>query len=620
MKKISILILFSCFSLWTAAQSISGNFNSAASSEALGYGNVDIYQGDKLVASVLTDRMGNFNVALLDTGTYVCVLNYAGFEPLKRTIHVTGDEKADFKAKEDLARMKELEARKKSAERSSRFVEESEKIHDGRGMGSPSPKMASTKYASDVDYSKSKRMPTGKSNVLTAGEINDFSKWKMWKDLSANELKMYETAWDIAPKSRYTVQVQGNTGLPVVDALVHLKIKQGKRLFSARTDNTGKAELWLSINLNAPHVDGNLQIEVEYENRTTVIRKVESFEKGINQLVLNVFCQEVEQVDVAFVFDATGSMGDELNFLQAEMNEIIYQSKQLSSSLNFRFANVFYRDQGSEEYLTREMDFNRILSESVSFIDAQSAAGGGDYEEAVEVGLEVAINKLSWSKKARARILFLILDAPPHNTPEIREKLAELMRQAAEKGIRIVPIGASGINKSTEYLMRSIALSTNGTYTFLTNHSGIGNNHLEPSTDSYQVESLNEILVRILKSYTYMPDCQQNMPELNLPYSDSLVISPHKNDTLIGTDTIPTVRWSYYPNPTNGIVHVVADQEISELFVTDLSGKILQRIENLEKDKAVRIDLEKYASGIYLLRYAVGSNWVTGKIVLRREA
>jgi hypothetical protein len=35
---------------------------------------------------------------------------------------------------------------------------------------------------------------------------------------------------------------------------------------------------------------------------------------------------------------------------------------------------------------------------------------------------------------------------------------------------------------------------------------------MEPSTDHYDVESLNDLLVRVLKSYTYMPDCQQQTP------------------------------------------------------------------------------------------------------------
>jgi len=347
--------------------------------------------------------------------------------------------------------------------------------------------------------------------------------------------------------------------------------------------------------------------------------------------MMRVECAEMNNVDIAFVVDATGSMGDELNYLKEEMNDIIFKSKQISSTLNFHFANVFYRDEGREEYLTKEMDFDRVLSKSVQFIDEQRAGGGGDYEEAVEVALDKAINDLSWNEEARTRIIFLILDAPPHNTDANQKKLNVLIRKAAEKGIRIVPVGASGINKSTEYLMRTMAIATNGTYTFLTDHSGIGNSHIEPSTDEYEVETFNDILVRIVKSYTYMPDCEQNIPDLDLNYPDSLVSSVPNIDSLDTTETNPRdsvninnpdvrpeVKWSYYPNPTNGIINVKADTDIEELFITDLTGKLLQSIKKLEKNQVYRVDLSQYVTGIYLIRYLHEDKWITGKVVLQR--
>ena len=323
--------------------------------------------------------------------------------------------------------------------------------------------------------------------------------------------------------------------------------------------------------------------------------------------------------------DATGSMSDELNFLKAELNDVMFKSKEISTSLNFRFANVFYRDH-RDAYLTRTQDFTRVLSESVSFISEQSAGGGGDFEEAVEVALDTAINRLSWSDYARTRIVFLILDAPPHNTPEIQEKLDRITKQAAANGIRIVPLVASGINKGTEYLMRSIALATNGTYAFLTDHSGIGGSHLKPSTDSFKVETLNELLVRVIKSYTYMPNCDQQLPDLDLNYpSDTVVYTPV--DTVIvdtsynGPKPIDpaNITWSYFPNPTRGIVNIRASVAIPELYITDLSGKVLQVVKDIQPETKIQADLSGYASGIYLIRYPVGDKWVSGKVVLVRN-
>lgn len=640
MKRLLLPIVLCCLTHIAFSQSISGNLNSESSKSALGYGNVDIYQGDKLVASVLTDRAGNFNVAL-DTGLYRCVVNYAGFEPVTKEIHVKADERADFSIKEDASKPKRAE---KAASESSPMLEEV-RIIEKRSFGRTAPSK-SLDYttpvvvdsdASEMDYEiyfdEGKPKMNGTSGALTAGEVNDFSKWTMWQDIVATELSKFQTTWNIAPKGRYTIELHSKSGIPLADALVFLKQRNGTLIFTARTDNTGKAELWLTIKNENPVIAGGLMMEVEYNGQKTRINDVKPFEKTVNHLVMDVTCEQSENVDIAFVVDATGSMGDELSYLQAEMNDIIFQSKQISSKLNFQFANVFYRDLGANEvYTTRTMNFNRILSESVNYISDQSAGGGGDTPEAVEIALDSAINGLAWSKNARTRIIFLILDAAPHNTPEIQAKLQRLIAQAAEKGIRIVPIGASGIDKSTEYLMRTLALGTNGTYTFLTDHSGIGNAHIAPSTDKFDVETLNNLMVRILKSYTYMPDCEQQLPDLQLNYPDSLVVYPVPpllvdtvgnvvvtNPTDSPRDSI-TVKWNYYPNPTNGIVNIVADIDITELYITDLSGKVLQILTNLEKDRVIQVDLSEYATGIYLIRYPNGKTWASGKIVLQRTS
>ncbi len=618
------------------SQSLSGNMNSEASKESLRYGNVDIYKGDKLVASVLTDKLGNFALAL-DTGTYICVMNYAGYSPITKEIKVTGDEVAEFKMKEDPSAPKraakaedgDLDLRKEMREieevslvssvPTKRMIPYSTTSSVTRTVAIGSVMAPGTKGGLGYFYNG-----TASSRLLTAGEINDFSKWKMWQDIAKGELASYQKMWEIAPSGRYTVMLQSESGIPIVDAIVQL-LSNRDVIFTTRTDNTGKAECWLTIKNETPVVNGKLSIQISYNGKVSTIHKVSAFENGLNHQKLNISCQEAENVDVAFVVDATGSMGDEISFLQAEMSDVIFQSKQISNKLNFRFANVYYRDAG-DSYVTKSMNFNRILSESDAFINEQSAGGGGDFPEAMDVGLDSAINNLDWSENARARILFLILDAPPHQGSQVNGRLQRLILQAAEKGIRIVPIGASGIDKSTEYLMRALALGTNGTYTFLTDHSGIGNSHIKPSTDSYEVETLNAILVRILKSYTYMPDCQQNIPDLDLNIPDSIVstLQPADSTDSSGVKTDPkilNITWSYFPNPTNGMITILPNTDIQELYVSDLSGKVLQILPKLKKDERIQVDLSGYATGIYLIRYLDENNhWKSGKVVLQRTS
>ena len=639
----SLFLAFLCFSsfLATRAQSISGNLHEGSGRSALGYGNVDIYRGDDLIASVITDRYGNFNVRL-DTGEYKCVVHYDGYETETRIVRVKADEKVDFAVEEDAKKPKrERTARKSIAPTSVSMVlgEDAPPLDSDRMEYSPtSPRTLDVPspatlpmgfFASDASGEEEREKKDASHGVLTAGEVNDFSKWTMWQDIAANTLGALKDMWAIAPSGRYTVDLQNKSGLPIADAVVHLKKKDGTVLYSARTDNTGKAELWATLDATAAKLRGQLMMDVDYMGRTTRIKHVTPFERSVNRLTLDVPCGPSDNVDVAFVVDATGSMQDELDFLTAEMNDIIFRSKSISDQLNFRFANVFYRDIGSdEEYATRSMDFSRVLSASVNFISDQKADGGGDVPEAVDLALDSAINHLSWSAEARARIIFLILDAGPHITPEVQQKIQVLTKQAAGKGIRIVPITASGTGKATEYLMRTLALGTNGTYTFLTNHSGVGDDHMEPTTDHYDVESLNDLLVRVLKSYTYMPDCDQQIPELELGYADSLVVDPVTAQQVDSTGAISestglltdsaTIRWSYYPNPTSGIVNLTADVDIAELYVTDLSGKVMQMVKDLQAAKTVQIDLSAYATGIYLIRYPYGKAWLSGKGVLQR--
>jgi len=604
------------------AQSISGNLHTATAMGALGFGNVDIYRGDKLVASVLTDSYGNYNVRL-DTGLYRCVVSYDGYVTSTRTVHVKADEKVDFA----VAKEKGAPAGKPRTTESRVMADVSTPMHEraaNRHSAAPPADLPGT-----FGHATPPRVVRG---VLTAGEMNDFAKWTQWTDLSEKALSGLRDLWGIAPNGRHTMDLQTPNGLPIADAVVRLLRKDGTVLYEARTDNTGKAELWSMLDHQTEAENGQLRIEVTHGGRTHRIHRAQPFKEAVNRFVIDVPCAPNDLVDVAFVVDATGSMQDEIDFLKAEMNDIIYRSKSIGDQMNFRFANVFYRDVGAgEEYTTRSMDFTRVLSTAVNFISEQKADGGGDTPEAVELALDSAINGLAWSAEARARVLFLVLDAGPHINWGVKQRMQQLARQAAAKGIRIVPVAASGTDKATEYLLRTLALSTNGTYTFLTDHSGVGLPHLEPTTDRYEVESLNDLLVRVLKSFTYMPDCQQQLPELELAYPDSVVAVPIASqpvDTTAsgpdggtgGTSTVPTsINWSYYPNPTTGLLNITASSDIAELYVTDLSGKVLQLVKGLRAGEVRQLDLGPYATGIYLLRCPVGNNWQSGKVVVQRS-
>ena len=123
---------------------------------------------------------------------------------------------------------------------------------------------------------------------------------------------------------------------------------------------------------------------------------------------------------------------------------------------------MVYRDHG-DDYITRISRLTDDITTTQMFIDKQEANGGGDYEEAVPEALMAALNSAGWNESSRARIAFLILDAPCHQDSATVALLQEQVLNAAAMGVRIVPVVCSGLDKAGEMLMRSIALLTNGT-------------------------------------------------------------------------------------------------------------------------------------------------------------
>jgi len=330
--------------------------------------------------------------------------------------------------------------------------------------------------------------------VLTAGEWNDLNNWDFWNNLLSNQ-EYYEDVnkWNLKEIKRYSFLVADNNGSLVANAEISLLSNQVE-VWKTKTDNKGKATLWSDLELEG------LTAHVEFEETGEIVIDVIEYAEGVNKVYLNKTIVNKKIIDIYFAVDATGSMGDEINYLKAELNNVIKRIKQNNPLLEMRFGSVFYRDEG-DEYVTHPFDFTTDEASLISFISDQSADGGGDFPEAVHSALDIAITQNSWNDNASARILFLLLDAPPHYTQEVISSLELNLIKAAEKGIKIIPITASGIDKATEYLMRSFAILTNGTYVFITDDSGIGNDHLEPTIGEFKVEKLNDLMVRLVGEY-----------------------------------------------------------------------------------------------------------------------
>ena len=428
---------------------------------------------------------------------------------------------------------------------------------------------------------------------LTAGEVNDFTKWYFWPSVLDGSHKQFVSEWKIAPRHRYTVQVRNKDGFPVVSRAVSLLDNAGNTLFQAVTDNTGKAELWYQLvgnNLCGKHADFQIRVDDQ-------IQTARQWSEGLNTFIIDEPCEANETVDVVFVFDATGSMGDELRYLQAEMKDVISRAKEATGGLNIRTGAVVYRDHG-DEYLTRISRLTSDIKETQAFIDKQQANGGGDYPEAVPEALMAAMNSAGWDDGARARVTFLILDAPCHQDSATIALLHEQILNAAALGVRIVPVVCSGLGESGELLLRSMALATNGTSFFLTDDSGIGHSHLKPTTDSLKVEHLNDMLVRTIIEFSSMPSCDPS--EMNEDVSDNVeqfLPNPFKAEDIEKDPSIPHGEGVHY--------------------LMDVSGKLITVFEGDISDLNAKFATLGLPIGVYFVKTFHDGQWFTDKVLIR---
>ena len=468
----------------------------------------------------------------------------------------------------------------------------------------PSGRTMHLHSAADSDvpgiYSKSTSDPG--PGTLTAAEVNDLAGWPTFSKLLSGEFIPFTKEWALFPKQRITAEVVNADYFPLVDVPVSLIDPSGKVVWASRTDNTGRAELWVHVFTQSSDISTNYRLIAGDGWDSEMLHQVTPGQRGVHRIVLQKSCAASAKVDVAFVVDATGSMGDELHYLTTELNHVMSRVAKKLQGLDFRTGAVVYRDYG-DEYLTRFQTLGSAEN-AQKFLSEQRAGGGGDYPEAVQEGLAVGLDSLGWAEEARAKIMFLVLDAPPHQHEEVKSRIQQQIRNAAARGIRIIPLACSGISKSTEFFLRSLAVMSGGTYTALTDDSGVGESHLKPSGDKINPQKMNDLLVKIIERYTYRNEC----PENRTKQKDNQIIDPsHIESLLKQMDSLslhpdPTIffDWRIFPNPTRGPFTVETKKQSGRITILDVNGRLIEQTDDLTPGRHP-FDFSQYSRGIYFV-------------------
>lgn len=202
-----------------------------------------------------------------------------------------------------------------------------------------------------------------------------------------------------------------------------------------------------------------------------------------------------QTLDVSLVIDTTGSMGDEMAYLQVEFSALSKAIADAHPNAAQRWSLVVYRDVG-DEYVVRSFDFSDDVVAFQKHLAAQVAGGGGDFPEAPEQAL-AAVPSLAWRDDDQtARLAFWVADAPNH--PENNQAMIDAIGSVGAAGVHLYPVASSGINELTELTMRSAAELTGGRYLFLTDDSGVGDPHKEPTIPCYFVTRLDDAIERMV--------------------------------------------------------------------------------------------------------------------------
>ncbi|MGH1412694.1 MAG: vWA domain-containing protein [Pelagimonas sp.] len=335
--------------------------------------------------------------------------------------------------------------------------------------------------------------PRARRGVVTAGDIDDalnLPAFKRYQARAAKELDL-PRANLLTP---IQIQMVGPNGKPAPGVSYSLRTVGTPDPF-----HKGYSGVDGRISVFPASLGAGRQNKVElraFDNGEEVLREVIGAGGWSQVTVPATDGWNPDFLDLVFVFDTTGSMGDELAWLTKEFSGIVRQARRAAPGVNIRYGLVAYRDEG-DAYDVQNYGFTDQKRQMQSWLKRLIADGGGDYPEAADRAMQAAVN-LDWRRGKGERIIFHIADAPPHKQDAL--SYIRAAQVAAGQQVQIFGLGASGVGAESEYLMRQASVLSGGRYMFLTDDSGVGYSHAEPKIACYQVTTLKDLLVRVLAS------------------------------------------------------------------------------------------------------------------------
>ncbi|MDY4053155.1 MAG: vWA domain-containing protein [Bacilli bacterium] len=350
------------------------------------------------------------------------------------------------------------------------------------GDSGMSPFEPGSKHTNINDGINNDKLP--QAGQLTSSALFDNDHYDYWKKLISstdNEKGIYdnyESRFSFNTKNRIKITLKNASGVEVtIDEQ------------TARTDVNGVAYIYPTVTKE------EYDLKIKYVNINNETIELSKQINGDFEMSIDDAKPRKNIIELMLIIDTTGSMGDELEYLKSELAYVIEEIKKNNNDISIYIALLFYRDQ-NDAYITKYVEFTDDVNLTIAELKKQGANGGGDFEEAVQIAFNEALQK-NWTSKNSTKIILHVADAPAHD--QDIQQWNECVLKASSMGIQIITIASSGIDRKTEYFFRAQSMITNGVYTYLTNHSGIGYDHLTPIREDEEiVEYLNLMLIRLI--------------------------------------------------------------------------------------------------------------------------
>jgi hypothetical protein len=157
-----------------------------------------------------------------------------------------------------------------------------------------------------------------KSGQLTAGEINDSKNCDEWiKSLNHKDFNDLQEKWSFYLRHKINVKATSENNLPLANVGVNVFSINNKRLFTTRTDALGEASVFIDKSV----FESEKYFIIQLVSNGSIVGKKITKSHDYVDFALDEAAKNNDAY-IMFTIDATGSMGDEMDYLKAELENI----------------------------------------------------------------------------------------------------------------------------------------------------------------------------------------------------------------------------------------------------------------------------------------------------------